>query len=174
MEQLDRRGFVKGSCILVALAGALPSLLLEGCESQQTIASLINTLGAAAAQLATYENNPTLAAKLQADISAASSAVLNWKKGTPGDMVVEALNLVEDDLSLFPAAGPYAPLIDLAIGTVEAILAELHLTTSPAVAAKPRRNVVLSYKAPKNSKEFQKRWNALAPAPVKLADEPGK
>jgi hypothetical protein len=167
-NEMNRRGFVKGACILTALAGALPAMLLEGCESQQTIASLINTLGAAAEQLATYENNPTLAAKLQTDVAAASAAVLAWKKGTASQMVVEALNLVEDDLNLFPFAGPYVPLIDLAIGTVEAIMASLGLTPAPTAGAKPRRQVSLAYKAPKTSKDFKSKWNALAPPPVQV------
>lgn len=168
MEQLNRRGFVKGSCILFALAGALPSMLLEGCESQQTIADLINTLGNAAAQLATYENNPTLAAKLRVDVAAAANAVLNWKKGTPAQMVVEALNLVEDDLGLFPLAGPYVPLIDLAIATIESILGSLGLLKT-ATASSARRKVTVNYKAPKNAKQFMEKWNALAPAGVAMS-----
>lgn len=170
---MTRRSFARGFCILTALAGALPSMLLEGCESQQTIADLINTLGSAAAQLATYENNPTLAAKLQTDVAAAANAVLNWKKGTPSQLVVEALNLVEDDLNLFPLAGPYVPLIDLAIATVEGILSELGLTPAAASAdaAQPvhrHRKIIVAYKAPKNAKAFAAKWNALAPDAVKV------
>lgn len=173
LGSMNRRKF----CILTALAAAIPSMLLEGCESQQTIADLINTLGSAAVQLATYESNPTLAAKLQADVAAASQAVLGWKKGTPGDMVVEALNLVEDDLNLFPMAGPYVPLIDLAIITVEQILISLKLATPVtggpksvgAPATQHRRRVITGYKAPKNSKEFKEKWDSLAPQPVKIA-----
>jgi hypothetical protein len=166
---IARRNFLKAATAALAIVSVAPAVLLEGCTSQATIASLINTLGGAAEQLATVENNPTLAAKLQTDVAAASAAVLNWKKGSAGTMVVEALNLVEDDLNLFPFAGPYVPLIDLAIGTIEAILAELGLTSAPAAAAKPRRSVVLSYKAPKNSKAFTAKWNALAPPTLQLA-----
>jgi len=158
---------VAATCILLATASTLPSMLLEGCTSQQTIADLINTLGAAGAQLATYENNPTLAAKLRTDVAAAAAAVLAWKKGTASQMVVEALNLVEDDLALFPVVGQYAPLIDLAIGTVEDILAQLGLTAA-AVRATPKRAVHLA-KAPKTSKQFAAQWNALAPDGVKIS-----
>jgi hypothetical protein len=84
-------------------------------------------------------------------------------------MVVEALNMVEDDLNLFPVAGPYVPLIDLAIGTVESILASLGLTSaSVSASSRPRRSVSLPYKAPKNSKQFTAKWNALAPPGVKV------
>lgn len=167
--RMSRRQFGKGFCILTALAGALPSLLIEGCVNQQTLADLVNTLGAAATQLAAYEGNPSLAAKLQADVAAASSAVLAWKKGTASQMVIEALNLVEDDLNLFPIAGPYVPLIDLAIGTVEAILSEFPGAAAAATASgKPRRQVSLSYKAPKTSKAFAQKWNSIAPANVQL------
>lgn len=165
---MQRRVFLKSATTALAVASFAPAMLLTGCPSQQTIADLINTLGEATEQLATLEGNPTLSAKLATDVSAASAAVLNWKKGTTTQMIIEGLNLVEDDINLFPMAGPYVPLIDLAIGTVEAILAEFPSTTPAAVSAR-RRTVRLSYKAPKTNKDFAKRWNALAPPQAHIA-----
>jgi hypothetical protein len=159
--QIARRSFLKGATAALAIVSVAPAMLISGCASQQTIADLINTLGVATEQLATLEGNTSLSAKLATDVAAASSAVLNWKKGSATQEIAEALNLVEDDINLFPGAGPYVPLIDLAIGTIEAILAQFPSTTA-TVSAK-RRTVKLPYKAPKNNKDFAKRWNTLAP-----------
>src|SRR5271170_5276536 len=107
-------------------------LVLVGCPAQNTIAALTSILGSSAASIASIEGNPTLAAQLQTDTAAAVTAVDNWKSGTPASNVIQALNIVEDDLNLFPVSGPYIPLIDLAIGTVESILA---LLPAPAASA---------------------------------------
>lgn len=168
MQDVNRRGFMKCAVAVLTIASLAPAMLLGGCAGQQTAADLINTLGQATEQLATLEGNTSLAARLPKDVAAASAAVLNWKKGSTTQDITEALNLVEDDLSLFPVAGPYVPLVDLAIGTVEAILAEFPSAT-PATVSANRRAVHLPYKAPKNKKDFAKRWNAIAPPQAHIA-----
>ncbi len=139
-----------------------------GCTSQQTISELTAVLGNAASSIAALEGNPALAQKLKTDTATAVGQIAQWKAGTPAQDVIEALNLVEDDLNLIPGTSQYAPLVDLAIGTVESILALLpgHSTVTGAMsthASRHRRAVTLA-KPPKDAKEFKAQWNSLAPA----------
>lgn len=150
----------------VVIALLLSGLMFTttGCTSQQTIASLIATVGTATASLETLEGNATLAAKIKTDTAAATLAVTNWKSGSPVQDVVEALNLVQDDLNLLPLAGPDVALVDLAIGTVQEILNLLPsapVTVSTSLKASPRRQVHLT-KTPKKAEDFKKQWNAIA------------
>lgn len=167
MKTIIRRTGIASALALMCLSVTVFPLL--GCPQQSTIAALTQTLGNAAANLASLEGNPALGAKLQTDTTAAVTAINNWKSGTNAQMAIEALNLVADDLSLFPVTNQYAPLIDLAIGTVESILALLPQTPVPATkAAAHRRSVHLS-NPPKNAKEFKKTWNTIVSASPSLA-----
>lgn len=140
------------------------SVILLGCPAQSTLAALVSTLGNSASSIAALEGNSSLATKIQTDTQAASTAVLNWKSGTPATEAIEAINLVEDDLSLFPITGQYAPLIDLALGTAESIIEILNPTgaTTPATTAHAaHRTVTLPFAAPKTSSAYKKQWNAI-------------
>jgi len=146
------------------IVAALLLLPILGCPTQSTIAALTNVLGTASANIASLEGNNTLAQTLRTDTAAAVAAVQAWKSGTPSDEAVLALNIVANDLNLIPAVGPYVPLIDLAIATVESILALL-----PAPAATPRvvyvhkRTITLHGPIPANAGQFSAEWNSLAP-----------
>lgn len=139
-----------------------------GCTDQSTVSALVTTLGNAAASIASLEGNTSLAQQLQTDTAAASQAVLNWKSGTSAQNVVQAaLNAVQGDLDLIsqiPGAQQYAPLISLAIGTVVSII---EIVNPSAVATAQVRTS--AKRAPKNSKEFTKDWNALAVGPLAKA-----
>jgi hypothetical protein len=143
---------------------ALLCIVLVGCPSQATLAALTAILGSSAASIASIEGNPTLAAKLQTDTAAAVTAVQNWKSGTPATEAIEALNLVETDLNLFPNLGVYGPLIDLAIGTVESILALLPASSSPVAPQARHRAVSLAQPAPRTSGGYKRQWNAIVNA----------
>lgn len=137
-----------------------------GCNTQATIAELITTVGGAVSSLESIEGNTALAQKVQADTAAASTAVLNWKSGTASQDVIAALNLVEDDLSLFPVSGTDSVLIDLAIGTVEEIITEVTGNTPSPVAAPATRksariNMVPANTHIKNAKDFRSAWNGI-------------
>jgi hypothetical protein len=133
---------------------------LIGCPAQSNIAALALVLGNAVANIAALQNNPSLSAKITADTAAAVATINNWKSGTPASEVIEALNLVEDDINLIPSTGPYVPLIDLSIATIESILA---LLPQPATA-KARTVTVSPLVTPATTpKDLKKKWNALAP-----------
>jgi len=155
----------------------IPVMLLTqvACTSQSTIAALVSTLGTATASIAALEGNTALAAKVKADTADAAAAVLAWKSGTPSQMVIEALNIVADDLNLIPYVTPYVALIDIGIATIESIIT-IVASKSPAPAsavnakrATVRRQVKLAVKTPKTRNQFVKLWNEAAAANPKLA-----
>lgn len=157
---------LKRNALVIAL---IPLIVLMGCPSQSQLASLTEILGSSAANVAQLEGNSSLATKLQTDTAAAVAAVKNWKSGTPANEAIEALNIVSSDLKLIlnqpgiPADAPqYAPLITLAIGAAQGILAILQpasTTTQPAV-----RSATVTAPAPKTAPEFKKQWNAIVAA----------
>jgi hypothetical protein len=166
--------------VIVAIIGAalLLTLTIAACTSQSTLSSLVTILGNSTASIAAVEGNASLAAQIKSDTTAASAAVLAWKTGTSTAMAIEALNIVEDDLNLIPNTGPYLPLVDLAIGTVESILALLPqpvaTATTTARAKGIQRRTVYIAKPPKDSDHFKSAWNgivagnpALAPVTIK-------
>jgi hypothetical protein len=140
------------------------ALWSTACNKQAVAVALLNTAGSYVSQLATLEGNAALGAKLKTDFATAATQVQNWKSGTPAQDVVAVLNLVEDDLSLFPVIGPFAPLVDLTIGTVDAIItavsanAPAPATTSPSVAAVRHT----ATRSAKDVKDFKSQWKALA------------
>lgn len=146
--------------LLSSFVAAVLMATMIGCPAQSVVADLVTTLGTASASLATLEGNTSLATKLTTDTAAASSAVLNWKKGSSATVAIEAMNLVMADLNLIPVAGPYAPLIDLALVTAESIIATLNPT---AVTARTFSN------APRTSKAFKQKWNAAVATNPALA-----
>jgi hypothetical protein len=155
---MNRREILKSLTAMVLIATlAFP---LAGCPSQTQLAVLTQTFGSAASQIAALQGNPSLAAKLTADTTAAVAAINNWKQGTSSQIALQALNLVMDDLNLIPAAGPYAALIDLAIVTAESII--IILQPTGGIAAHTARAHSATPPA-KTASEFKKRWNALAP-----------
>ena len=154
---------IAAGCLL-----ALSAVILTGCPSQNTIASLVDVLGNASSSIAALQGNTQLAATLKTDTAAASSAVLNWKKGTPTQNVIQALNLVEADLNLIPGTGQYAPLIDLAIGTVESIMEIVQPGSASVQGRVGVTHRVYLKSPPKNADQFKKEWNALAPAQAQI------
>ena len=168
----------KRPAIAVLLVATILTIgITAACVSQSTLATLVSVLGNATSSIAAIEGNTALATQIKADTAAASSAVLNWKKGTPAQEAIQALNIVMDDLNLIPATGPYVALIDLGIGTVVAILELLPQPTSALKNSSVHRRQVSAVKITRwenPGKEFKERWNkivatdgALAPVVIK-------
>ena len=150
-------------------------IVLTGCPSLNSTAALVTVLGNAASTIATLEGNTQLAATLRTDTAAASSAVLNWKKGTPSQNAIQALNLVEADLNLIPRSSTYTPLVDLAIGTVESII---EIVQPGAASITPQnKRVGVTHRVwlanpPKTDAQFRTAWNGIIAANPALAKAP--
>jgi hypothetical protein len=136
-----------------------------GCSDQATIASLLQTVGTAVSSLEAIEGNTTLASQLQKDFTTASQDVLAWQPGTASQDVIQALNLVESDLNLLPVSAEDSALVDLAVGTIDAILTDITAKTPATVtngavtALKVAAPHAQLSNPPKNSKAFRKAWN---------------
>jgi len=141
--------------IIASITAFVLALTLTACPSQNTLAALVTVVGNAAASVASIEGNSPLSQKLSTDTAALSKAVAQWKPGTNAQMAIEAAQLVEDDLNLFPQVSPYAPLISLALSTVISIIQILNPSPSPQIT-----HTVSS--APKTAAEFKARWNTIA------------
>jgi hypothetical protein len=127
-----------------------------GCLTQNETAALINVVGQSVSSIISIEGNPALAATLTTDFTAASTAVANWKQGTPSQDVVQALNLLVKDLDLIPVNAQDKVYITLAIATIQSILAVVmpaatgHLSVAKAKSA----NVI-------TVKQYKRQFNAL-------------
>lgn len=183
-----RSVMIAGAAAL-AMAGVVivPTAMLTGCNAsneaqvKQTATTLTQTLTSAVSNVAQLEGNPTLAAQLTKDGNAAVVAINNWQNGSPADDVIEALGIVQDDLNLIPGTSQYAPLIDIAIGTIQTILSLIpQSAVTPVAGAKMAarrsnmRTVHLTQAAPHDTTSFIQQWNAtvkahpnLAPATIK-------
>lgn len=137
------------------------AITMTACPvNKTTLAALVTTLGQAAASVATIQGNPALAAQLQKDVAIAAQQIASWQKGSGAAMAIAAIGIVEADLQLFPQVGPYLPLIELALGTAQSIIAIIQAQSGTPPAAVTARTVHLAKPAPKNSAEFNKQWNA--------------
>lgn len=159
----------------VAIVVLFLSMFVTGCIAQSKIAGLTNILGNAASTIASLEGNSSLATKLKTDTSVAVTDINNWKSGTPAQDVIQALNTVEDDLNLIPGTSQYAPLVDLAIGTVESILELLPQSTTMSTLQAHKMSIhashpnVNSQNAPKDKAEFKRQWNAIVASNPQLS-----
>jgi hypothetical protein len=142
--------------ITAALCLTALSLSTTGCASQTTIADLIAVVGTSVASIEALEGNTAVVTKIQTDTAAARAQVLDWKSGTPTQDVVAALNLVEDDLNILPVSSQDQALVDLALGTVDEILALIQATPASPVTGATAAHIVhcpimLTAKAPTDS-----------------------
>ena len=151
-------------------------LAMTGCTSSATISDLVGTLGSTAESIATIQGNTALAAKLQTDVAAAQTAILSWKSGSPATEVIELLNIVSDDLALFPVTSTEAAYIQLGIATIDGILALLPQSATPAVAHSARAHYILvdtktgkTLAAPKSAKQFNKIKSEITAGTVKIS-----
>jgi len=148
--------------VLALVTALCISIGTIGCTNQAAISALVTTLGNATAAVATIEGATDLAAKLKVDTAAASAAVLAWKSGTPAQNIVQALDIVEADLNLFPVGGKYEALIVLAIGTAQSIIEIVNPGAVPVTAKVSASRQIRLSTPPKNAAQLKKQWNAIA------------
>jgi hypothetical protein len=160
-------------CVVALASFFLPT----GCGLQQNqYAQLAGDIGTQVSSIVALTGDTATATKITQDTAAAVAAIKSFKKGTPVENTVQVINILIADLNLIPAVGPYGPLIDLALGTIEYVINDLtqHDTATPAsgvaspqataraTVTKPR--AVYLTNTPKNRSEFRKQWNAIVDA----------
>lgn len=157
----------------VAAAAIATCICLMAASCQSTLAGLTATLGNASAQIAQIEGNVPLAATIMTDTAAAVTQINAWKSGSPAHNAVEALGVVETDLSLIcpsnasgwqASCAQYAPLIQLALGTTQTII----LLIDPTAALKEAR-VNQGGSTPTTAAEFKRQFNAICATDPRLA-----
>jgi hypothetical protein len=160
---------------LIALL-VMPAVWLTGCPSQNQYAALAQTLGATASSIAAIENNPALAAKITTDTAAAVAAIQAFKPGSNSQDVIQVINIVIDDINLVPNVGPYAPLVTLALGTAEsliALFAPASTVSTPSIILPRTAQAPGQLHAVDNAKDFKAQVKAFNKAnpnliPVKV------
>lgn len=146
--------------------------VMTGCSKpvQQNVATLAQVLGTSAAQVAALEGNQKLADQITNDTNAAVQAITMFVPGSTAQNVIELINIVMADLSLVPVIGPYAGLIDLALGTAEALIADFSTKSpTPTTQMAVRVRVIHLPHPPKSRAEYVHQWNLIANANPQLA-----
>lgn len=140
---------------------AVAAFIPGACSQQETIATLVGTLGHAIGTLVALQGNTDLGAKLQNDTNLAVTAIKAWKPGTSAGDAIRLLNQVISDIQTLKLPEKYKPFVTLALGTAASIMDILHGTPSTDV-----RITV----PPKNAKEFDLLWDSIR-ASTPQADE---
>ncbi len=155
------------SLVAAVLCGSLLATT-TGCNGQTTAAELIATVGTAVATLETLQGNTAMVAQIKADTRAAQLAIQNWKTGTPAQDVLQVLTILQSDINLLPVNPTDQALIQLALGTVEQIVALFPGSAPPVAGAKAVRPVQLGFTV-QNKNDFKKQWNLIVSSNPALA-----
>lgn len=129
---MNRRSFLRNSS-LAALAVSLPAL--EGCNTQSVLLGLLNEMqtGWVALEAALGKTVPP---SVIAAFGAAVNAVKGWVPGTPIQGVVEALQILSNDVSpLLAGAFPLeVAAADVVLGTIVNLIEFFDPNAVPPVA----------------------------------------
>jgi hypothetical protein len=134
---LNRRSLLKGFALFAA---ALPAgSVLVGCTkaAQTTIAAILTTIGTGVSMGLTLAGLPGPAALASQWAQAAANAVANWVPGTPGQDVIQALNILTGNLlGLIPGlSGTVLAIVNNAVTTIEGLLADFGVTAATIATA---------------------------------------
>lgn len=170
MIVMNRRKFVQRFALVTAGGAVVGSL--TGCPwtTGQTVNEINVILDQAANILVVIEPNAPWLKPFQNAIVALKSAEQQWQGGGSVQILISALNTVEEVLAVVPETASYAPLIAVLVGGIEAVLAALPQAQASAAArmAKPnpyRGKVTMTASAA----SFKKAWNDACAANPQLA-----
>lgn len=133
---MDRRRFlIVSSTGTAALLASGSTFLLTGCNTQSVLAGLLAEMETDWQAFETAEGN-TLSTEIQNAFAAAVSAVNNWKSGSPVQDVVEALQLIDDDVvPLIPTLTPTEQaLAQIVLGSIINIIEFVDPSAAPTSA----------------------------------------
>jgi hypothetical protein len=160
---MNRRLFLT-TASAAAFISAMP-LSLSGCGSvnKNTLAGLAQTLGNAIANLATILGKTDIAAQVTQYTTQLVTDIKNWTPGSTTQDIILAIADLEDAINLIPVTPEIQGLIELALGTIQGILAFFPSAVA-AVQARTKAPTVHLAKVPKDSKTFSTAWNAQVPS----------
>ena len=173
---MERRRFMQfAGATALALATGATTVTIEGCAFD--IKAAINTvLNSALAILKVAEPNASWTASLASAIAALQQAETNWQAGGATTIVIDALNTVEAVVAVIPITAPYAPLIDILVAGIEAVMSAFGLTKQLSPMAMSKRGVIVnsshygratistSFAHPTWQGAYKHQWNAEAVA----------
>jgi hypothetical protein len=157
---MNRRRFLATSA---AVAVMPTTIILTGCDAQQTLVTLLNEMSAAYQGLATIFNLPSSSTITQA-FQNAVAAVKGWVPGTPAQDVVQVLQILANDVApllsgivnpVFIAAGQF--LLNSIVNLIE----DLDPNATPAVATHALGRVARGGMAPAPARS-KSQWSGLA------------
>lgn len=166
---MNRRFFLQ--LVVVSSAVAALPLGLIGCGTNQSnLAALAQTLGTSAANLATLIGQSALATKITQLTTQVVGDIQMWKTGSPTADIIQVLGDLELAINLIPIDPMTQMLVELALGTIQAIVALFPAPAAAAVQARAQgvRTVTLP-KPPKKASDYKVQWNAIVDGNPKLA-----
>ena len=173
---MERRRFMQfAGATALALATGATTVTIEGCAFD--IKAAINTiLNSALAILKVAEPNASWTAPLASAIAALEQAETSWQAGGAATIVIDALNTIEVVVAVIPITEPYAPLIDILVAVIEAVMSAFGLTAQLSPMAMSKRGAVVnsphygkatihtSFTHPTWQGAYKHQWNAEAAA----------
>lgn len=126
---MNRRQFTLGSILFAAI----------GCSkaAQTTLSAILTTIGTGLSLALTADGQPALASEVSGWAQTAALAVTNWVPGTPGQDVIQALNVFTTSILglVFPAGSTVASLVAVAVTTVQGLLSDFGVTAATVATA---------------------------------------
>jgi hypothetical protein len=163
---MNRRTFIISAGAVASLP--LVTLTTIGCgsTSKATIVGLAQILGNAVANLATILGNTAIATQITQYTTQLVNDINAWTPGGTTQDIILVITDLENAISLIPVTPEIQGLIELALGTIQGILAFFPSAAAMAteIAAKTKAKQVHLAKFPKDAPTFKIAWNSLVPA----------
>lgn len=140
---------------------------LQGCSEASTVAEINTVLSQAIVIVAQADPSAPWVAQAKTAVTALETAETAWQTGGPVQAVDDALNTIEAVMAVVPVTAVYAPLVDVLVAGIEAILATLPASTKVGAVSKASNPHVGRVRI-KHSlfhsrvSEFKKAWNDAA------------
>jgi hypothetical protein len=154
------------SAVLAILFLTATTTPLQGCSAATTVNEINTVLTEATNILTVADPTAPWAGQLKAAVAALKTAEAGWVGGGAVADVDAALNTIEAIVAVVPVTAAYAPLVDVLVAGVEAILAALPAPTAASVSLAKASNphlgrVVIKHRLfHSRTKEFKDAWNA--------------
>lgn len=159
---MNRRMFLQSSAATVSLA-FLASQIGCGKASQQTLAALAQTIGTSVSNLASLLGQTALATKITSITTQLVADIQGYVKGGATATIIQLIGDLEQAINLIPVTTPIAALIDLALGTIQAILAQFPSAAGAVQARAVGVRQVKLAKVPKTKSDYIAQWKSVAP-----------